>query len=348
MVDTHQRRLFTQHPLALQTLFGDLERWAMSQPESFVGTAGSVIERSNASGFAFYAHQSYDGDGKRRERYVAGPVGAPEAEAAAAALRDRIEDTKRQVSSLRLLAREGFAVVDTRTSATLSSLANHGVFRAGGMLIGSHAYGVIINRMGIHAAAYATEDVDIARREALAFGKHPGVSFFEMLSESGIRFFEVPDLDRKRPTTSYAKVGRSTFIVDLLVPSRDESFPVVPVPELKAHATGLPYLGYLLAESQLAALLAKEGACTVRVPLPERFALHKLLVSQLRSGRSAKAQKDLQQAAVLAAALAEHFPGALEEARSKIPKRAAKYLRRALPLLHQLTRQHPRVIEELP
>lgn len=320
----------------------------MGQSESFIGTAGSVIQRSNASGFAFYAHQSYDGEGKRRERYVAGPIGASDAEAAAAALRQRIEDTKQQVPSLRLLAREGFAIVDTRTSATLSSLANHGVFRAGGMLIGSHAYGVIVNRMGIRAAAYATEDVDIPRREALAFAKLPEVSFFEMLSESGIRFFEVPDLDRKRPTTSYAKVGRSTFIVDLLVPSRDESFPVVRVPELKAHATGLPYLGYLLAESQMAALLAKEGACAVRVPLPERFALHKLLVSQLRSGRSAKGQKDLQQAAVLAAALAEYFPGALEEARSKIPKRAGKYLRRALPLLHQLTRQHPRVAEELP
>ena len=42
------------------------------------------------------------------------------------------------VSSLRMLGREGFNLVDAKTYATLASLHNHGVFGAGGLLIGSH------------------------------------------------------------------------------------------------------------------------------------------------------------------------------------------------------------------
>lgn len=328
-------------------LFGDLERYALQQPEVFTGTAGSVVERQNAGGFRFYAHQFYDGEGQRRERYLGGPVGSAAVEEQAAALRQRIEELKRRVPELRLLGREGFHTVDAKTHATLASLANHGLFRAGALLIGSHAFGAMANRLGIRTAVYATEDIDIARRGSLAFAKLPAIGFLEMLRESGIHFVEVPDPDRKRPATSFAKAGRSTFVVDLLVPSRDESFPVVKVPELGAHATGLPYLGYLLAESQETALLAREGCCPIRVPVPERYAMHKMIVSQLRTGRQAKAQKDLQQAAVLAAALAELHPGALESARKELPKRAQKYWKRALPAVVQLLAKHPRAVEEL-
>ena len=42
-----------------------------------------------------------------------------------------------------------------------------------------------------------------------------------------------------------------------------------------------------------------------RVPSAERFALHKLVVSQLRPARDAKAGRDLSQAAILLAVLAD-------------------------------------------
>lgn len=339
--------LYVPHELALMTLYADLESHALSQREVFIGTGGSIIERENAGGFRFYAHQSYDGDGKKQERYLAGPVGSPEADAAAEALRVRIREVKELVPSLRLLGREGFNLVDPRTYATLASLHNHGIFAAGGMLIGSHAYGVLLNRIGVRAAAYATEDIDIARREALALARLPSESFLQMLRDSGINFVEVPGLDRKQSATSFKQPGRSRFHVDLLVPSRNESFPTVAVPELQAHATGLPYLGYLLAESQLAMLTAREGCCAVRVPLPERFAIHKLIVSRLRHGRDAKAHKDVHQAAVLCAALAERFPGALEAAIAAVPVRAKKYLAPALRSLAPLLPRHPRALEEL-
>ena len=331
MTDTSRRpSLYTPHRRALTVLYADLESYALQQREVFVGTAGSVIERTNASGFRFYAHQFYDGEGKKRERYLAGPVGDPKADAAAAEMRERIRELKEIVPSLRLLGREGFNLVDAKTYATLASLHNHGVFAAGGILIGSHAYGGLLNRLGIRATPYATEDIDIARREALAFEKQPEQGLLEMLKDTGIPFVEVPSLNRKKPPTSFKQRGRSRFHVDLLVPSANEDFPVVPVPELQAHATGLPYLDYLLAESQTAMLMAREGCCPVRVPLPERFAIHKLIVSRLRSGRDAKADKDVFQACVLCAGLAEGHPGAIEAAVAQIPRRARKYLASAV------------------
>ncbi|MBI5783128.1 MAG: hypothetical protein HZA69_05265 [Gammaproteobacteria bacterium] len=340
--------LYVPHRRALTVLYADLESYALQQHEVFVGTAGSVIGRENASGFRFYAHQFYDGEGRKRERYLAGPVGDPKAEAAATGLRARIKELKEVVPSLRLLGREGFNLSDARTYATLASLHNHGVFAAGGLLIGSHAYGVLLNRLGVRAAPYATEDIDIARGEALAFDKRPEAGLLGMLKDSGIAFVEVPSLNRKKPPTSFKQRGRSRFHVDLLVPSAGEDFSVVPVPELKAHATGLPYLRYLLAESQMAMLMAREGCCPVRVPLPERFAIHKLIVSRLRTGRNAKSDKDVFQACVLCAVLAESHPGAIESAVAQVPRRAKKYLTPAIESARRfLEPAHVRAWEEL-
>lgn len=348
-MDTRARGArWAAHPQALNVMYANLEAYALQRREAFLGTAGSVIERQNARDVRFYVHQFYDATGKQRERYLAAPVGRAEADAKARAMRDRIAELKALVPTLRMLGREGFNLVDPRAYATLAALHNGGVFDAGGMLIGSHAYGVLLNRLGIRATAFTTDDVDIARREQLAFQELPDRGFLEMLKESGIDFVEVPDLDRKRPATSFKQLGKSGFHVDLLVPSKNESFPVVSVPELRAHATGLPYLAYLLAESQTGIVIAREGCCAVRLPLPERFAIHKLVVSRLRTGHNAKAQKDLDQALVLLDVLATTHSGAIESALPALPRPAVKHLRAALASLHPpLAERVPRAWEEL-
>jgi hypothetical protein len=319
--------LYTTHDTALTVLYGDIERLALDQAEAFVGTPGTVIERTNAAGYRYYAHKANDAESKARERYLAGPVGSTEADAVADRLRERIREINAQVSRIKLLGREGYALVDARAYATIAALHNHGVFAAGGMLVGSHAYGAVLNRLGVRAAAYKTYDVDIARHAALDL--HAPIVLLDVLRESGLELFEVPQLDRKAPPTSYKLRGREVFRVDLLAPSRDASYPIVRIPELGAHATGLPLLGYLLEESQRGIVMYREGVCAVRMPVPERFAIHKVLVSQLRAG-DAKSRKDLEQAATLAAAVADLYPGALATARAAVPRRAAGHLRKGL------------------
>ena len=161
--------IYEQQPVALSTLYGDLENFARAQSQIHTGTAGNVVERTNAGGYKFYAHQYYDALGKKVDRYIAGPVGNPEADSKAAEVRDRISALNEAVKTIRLLIREGFKHVDSKTYATIATLHNQSLFEAGAMLIGSHAYGALLNQLGVRAAQYATQDVDIARSAQLAF-----------------------------------------------------------------------------------------------------------------------------------------------------------------------------------
>jgi hypothetical protein len=339
--------LYETHAPALMALYGDLENFARRQGPILPGTPGSVLARTNAKGFKFYAHQYYDVSGRKIEKYVAGPVGDAAADTKAKELGQRIGELNAVLKSVRLLAREGFLLADAKTFATLAALHNHGLFEAGAVVVGSHAYGALLNQLGARAVQYATRDVDIARGAELGFHKPPRASFLEMIRESGIAFAEVPRLDKRKPSTSFKEAGNSFFQVDLLVPSATDDIGTVHVPELKAHATSMPYLKYLLTESQECLLLAREGCCTVRVPAPERFALHKLLVSQLRKPRGQKSVKDVSQASALFAILAERHPGALEQAGKALPASARKRLQAASAVARAQLEPHARAVDVL-
>jgi hypothetical protein len=311
-------------------LFAELESAAAEQRGAFLGTPGTITERTNENDTRFLVHRYSDGSGRRHEAYL-GTVDDAEVKARVQELRDRIEAANATLGRIRILARAGFATVDRKTYSTLASLHNHGLFRAGALLIGSHAYGVLLNILGVKAVPYATEDVDIARREQLAL---PGIPpFLKVLRETGIKFFEVPALTSRGKPTSYLEPGGSRLKVDLLVPSPDEKYPTIKIPELDAYAQGLPYLKYALSKSQQAPILSPHGVLMVRVPVPERYAIHKLMVSQLRGTGASKVAKDLRQAATLIEAVVDRFPGAIEDALSAVPKSAGRYLRRALPAL---------------
>jgi hypothetical protein len=324
--------LSTSHERALTLLFSELERGAAEQATVLLGTPGTLGQRTNETGTRFWVHRYSDASNRRQETYI-GKVDSPEIESRIAGMRELIATTNATIARVRLLARAGFATIDRKAYYTLASLHNHNLFRAGALLIGSHAYGALVNALGVRAAPFATEDVDIARRAALAI---PGVqAFLDMLRATGVEFFEVPSLDRGKPGTSFKERGVSNFRVDLLVPSADDDYPTVPVPELKAHAQGVPHLAYLLAASQEIPVLSSHGSVMVRVPVPERYAIHKLIVSQLRNKTSSKPEKDLRQAATLIEALVERYPGAIEDAASAVPKRAARHVARALKALER-------------
>lgn len=324
--------LTTPHERALTLLFSELQSAAEHQGEAFLGSPGALAERTNDTGTRFWVHRYSDAAGRRHETYL-GKVDDPAVTARVAELRERIDAANSAIASVRLLARAGFATVDRKAYATMASLHNHGVFRAGALLIGSHAYGALLNALGARAVAYATEDVDIARRGQLALSGLP--PFIDMLRQTGLEFFPVPALHRSAPSTSFAERGGSRLRVDLLVPSPNEDYPVVPVPELGAHAKGLPYLAYLLSASQEIPVLSPHGVVMVRVPAPERFALHKLIVSQLRGTASPKPAKDLRQAATLIEVLAARFPHAVKEALGALPKSAVRYAVRAIKALER-------------
>ncbi len=164
--------LIHPHERALMLLFAELESSAAEQVEAFLGTPGTIGERTNATGVRFWVHRFSDALGKRTEVYL-GTRDDSAVGKRLAALRDQIAAANAAIARVRILARAGFSTVNRKTYATLATLHNHGLFRAGALLIGSHAYGALLNALGVRAVAYATEDVDIARREALAISRVP-------------------------------------------------------------------------------------------------------------------------------------------------------------------------------
>jgi hypothetical protein len=338
--------LYRRHPASIATAYADIENHALHQDEVLVGTPGAISLRENANNTRFYVRQYYDFEGRKRDQYLC-QAGAPECEKAVADWKGRIDEARDLLKGVRLLAREGFCVLPPKHLAALAPLAKHRVFDGGAVLVGTHAFEVIVNRLGIRVASFATEDVDIARPAKLALDKPPEGGLLELLRESGIDFVDVPGFKRGAPPTSYKERGRSRFTFDLLVPARGGEIASMPVPELGAHATALPYLAYLLGETQMGAAISSHGAAAVRVPVPERFALHKLIVAQLRVGRAEKSRKDLKQAAVLIAAMGELFPGAIETAYRKTAVSSRTHLRKSLKTIQPELEAHPHGWDEI-
>ena len=222
--------------------------------------------------------------------------------------------------------------------ATVAALFNAGVFGGGGVLVGTHAYGVILNELGVSAAPFPmTEDVDLARAARIELAALPDDGLLGLLKETGLPFHEVPTLKRGGPSTSFKVRGRK-LKVDLLIPARGKPYEPIAVAELGAHAMGLPYLEYLLKETVPSVLIGRDRIVPVSVPHAGWFCLHKLALYTLRTGAdNPKREKDVFQAAVLAQALAHKADFLLTEAVDgmdhKLKTRIKAGVKRALVLL---------------
>jgi hypothetical protein len=339
--------LYEQHEQAYCSQFANVEQAAATQDKVLMGAPGTIIEHVRG-GTVYYGRQFMGPEGRKQEEHLGGPADNPDVQQRVDDVRHRIALSKDLIARIRDLGKLGFQLADNKTYATVGVLYNYGLFEAGALLVGSHAYAVILNSLGIRAISYETEDIDIARRHQLALTGVPEGGLLSMLKETGIQFVPVPAMKPGEPSTSYTEAGKSRFHVDLLVPANDTTFPTVPVAELNAHATGLPFLAYLLGRSQMGTLISRHGAVPVRVPDAARFAIHKLLVSRLRTHTLVKSQKDVRQAAVLLAMLGEHRTGDIEDACAELPASARALVRRTLPEVDTLMREsHESGLEEL-
>ncbi len=338
--------LYSRHSSGLAAVYADLENHATNQAAPLIGTPGSITLRTNGRGSRFFVRQYYDHDRTKRDEYLVAES-ATDSLQQVQAWKRRIAEAADAIASVRLLAREGYATLSPKQIAALAPISKHGLFRAGAMLVGGHAFGVIVNRLGIRTSAFPTEDVDIARPARLALARPLDIPFVDLLRESGIDFVKVPPLDPRTPSTKFKERGRSRFSFDMLVPAAGEEPGVEEIPELKIHATSLPYLRYLLGETQTGAALSTHGVILARIPVPERFALHKMVVACLRTGRSEKSLKDQRQAAALIAALGELHPGALTGAYGRTPISVRKHVRASFAAIKPSLAPHPQALEEM-
>jgi hypothetical protein len=308
--------LYRKHDSASHTKYQETKQLAHSQRRVLSGTPGTLKKRTQ-SGKQYWVREHIRVDGKKTDEYI-GPVTSTD-KATVDRLLQEINLGKFLASSSGHLRLFGYQRIDRKPAAVLEVLFNKGLFQAGLTLVGSHAYGVLLNELGIIAPGYKTQDLDLARSQPLAIALPGDLTFQALLKETGLDFVPIPGMPSHRPSSSFKLPGAETLAIDLLVPGT-RTGEVTAVEELGAYAQAIPLLDFLIEDPVEAVALSPNQVIPVRVPSPEHFVLHKIYSSQsrTRAGRE-KIRKDLEQAAVLAGALEDETPGKLVEAFRAMP-----------------------------
>ena len=333
--------------LSLRTSYAQAKELALTQREVPLLTAGSLQVEKRAAGQFVYRYR-YDATGKRIAEYI-GPQADERTTAKVERARQEIRDQEGLASYSQSLRKIGFYSADNSTIVTVASLFNAGIFGKGAVLVGTHAFGAILNELGVCASPFPlTEDVDVARARRIEIAALPEGGLLALLKQTGLPFHEVPQLKRGEPATSF-KVRGQKLKVDLLVAVDRAPYRAVRVPELGAYATGLPFLAYLLNDSAMSILIGRDRIVPVAVPHAGRFCIHKLAVYTLRAATDdPKREKDIFQSAMLAASLAEQQDFFLNEAIDAMNKplraRVKTGATRAIKLLQA---NHPAAVEIL-
>lgn len=106
------------------------------------------------------------------------------------------------------------------------------------------------------------------------------------------------------------------------------------------------FLDYLLTDPVPVVATGRRAQLLLNVPAPERFALHKLLVSESRAAAFAnKARKDRLQAMQMLEVLVEESPDGLAPAKADLVSRGKGWGDRLARALGKMRREYAEVVE---
>jgi hypothetical protein len=298
----------------VQTLFAELAERVMAREagRSIARLSGFFSDKSIGGKTYWYFKTSLPGRGQHE--YYLGPetralrrlIDAHRAE------RPTEEMEEAEIARLCSMVRTaGANCVDTGAARVIRALADAGLFRLGGILIGTHAFLVLGNVLGVRWSSSArTQDMDIAAESSLAVALPLlEASLPTVLDGLKLGFLPVPGLDSRNASTSY-KVRGKELRVDFLTPAhgRARTKPVS-IPRLGLSAKPMELLDYLMSGS-ISTIAVDGGATMVNVPDAARLALHRLAVAHRRSlPEQPKAAKDRAQAMALLERLHADRPG---------------------------------------
>ena len=314
------------HSATAHAAYHDLLRLLMDDRVSDLRGTPTQISR----GARVYWYDSYRIGNEVRKTYIG--EDSP-------ALRERIQRHRslRQESEaratertrlIRILRVEGLVGPIAATGSLLAAMAAAGVFRLGGTIVGTHAFRLYEGELGIRYRfddLAQTADLDIAsfERLSLVLDDRADPPVQDVLSD--FAFEPAPNLDNA-PAWRWRQ-SRGNALVEFLTPAfGDEG--LRPLAALGVTAQALNDLNYLIAEPIHAAATYRSGVL-VQIPRPERFAIHKLIVSDRRQDRDRlKAIKDRKQAIFLIDALLEDRPDELRQAYQEAMSRGPRWRER--------------------
>jgi hypothetical protein len=227
----------------------------------------------------------------------------------------------------------------------IRALADAGLFRNGGVLVGTHAYQAIGVRIGVRwpAKSMTTNDIDIAASPRISVAVPMVKTDIPAVIDSlEMGFFPVPSLNHKHPSTTFA-IRNKRLRLDIITPKTTASDAPVFIPRFSCAATPLPYLSYLI-EAPVQALVIDTDPVLVNVPQPARYAFHKLVISQVRDiAKDEKAAKDLLQAYQLLSAIQELRPADIKPAWQDLLSRGPKWKKYAQAGLTKIENRYGKI-----
>ncbi|CAN5280200.1 GSU2403 family nucleotidyltransferase fold protein [soil metagenome] len=307
---------FAELSLTAQTAYAQLLESAVSAEHgrTVADISGSFAAKT-VRGQKYWYFQYTEPAGNLRQVYV-----GPDNDAVRALIEKNLQAP--QHKNLGPLARSaaalGCAEILPRHLRVIQRLSEYGFFRAGGVLIGTHAFLAFGNMLGVRwGDASRTQDVDFAHA-----GKSLSIALpnnFTLDTDAAIKSLEMGLLPVSSMTSksgaSYLSPKEPDFRLDFLTTMHrggDEPFTH---PQLGVALQPLKFMEFSLIDIQQAVLIAGDKAVVVSVPDPARYALHKLIVYGERKGSFAvKSNKDLMQAGFLLSRLKDTREWEVEEA----------------------------------
>lgn len=248
---------------------------------------------------------------KPEKRYV-GPAEDEEITKRVVAFQEIKSDLKARRKFVATLNREaGLPPPERLTGDVVSALAEAGLFRLRGVLIGTVAFQTYAAYLGVRfpGAVLQTGDADFAQFHSTSVAVEDSIPpVLELLQKLDASFRPIPHQTDGRYSTQFA--NGASYKVEFLTPNRG-SDDLTGQPSLMpalggASAQPLRYLDFLIYEPVRTTMLHRNGV-SVLVPSPERYAVHKLIVASQRlqdANGQAKRNKDLMQANLLFEAMA--------------------------------------------
>lgn len=334
---------FTELSLSAQTAYAQIfdAASAAELSRSVANLAGSFAQKT-VKGRVYWYFQYTDLAGKSRQIYV-GPD-TPEVR--------RLVELRAKApgaDALRALARSAMALgcqpLVARHFRVIRRLLDHGFFKAGGVLVGTHAFLAYGNLLGVGwGDASRTQDVDFARAGKSVSIALPGnieVDVHRAIESLEMGFLPVSALAGKAGAT-YLNPKEPDFRLDFLTPRHRGGDAPIEHPRLHVTMQPLRFIEYSLENVVQVALFGAEGTAVVNVPHPARYALHKLLIYGERSGSlTQKSNKDLAQAAALLDWFKIYRPWEVEEAWQDMANRGKGWVGRVERGIQALDRWAP-------
>jgi hypothetical protein len=335
-------------PLGAQTAYAELFEMvqAAEAVRSPAALTGKIAWKTIKGGrYAYWAFKEIDG--QKREYYL-GPEGPAIAaiEAARQNGAPALDSIARQAA---VALAQGCAPTTPKHFRIVKRFSDYQFFRAGGLLVGTHAFLAIGNQLGVAwGSGTRTLDLDFAHHGpggnvAVALPANLHVDTDGVLRSLKMGFLPAFG-GSKGMASQYISEHEPELRIDFITPMRRKD-ELLAAPQLGVALSPLKFLDYLIEAPGQSILIDRADACLVNTPDPARYGLHKLIVAFERGARHPKRAKDILQALALIEWHLARAPHAIVDAWHELESRGSGWTKRARQSLRAAPVAHRGIVE---